>query len=80
MLGLHHGGAAFARYDGAVTNKVLDIMGVRLQQERGEVRERVATLRHLPLDLSAGSTRSIASMCTRVKMLYLCRDNIARFL
>ena len=80
MLGLQHGGAAFAQYDEEVTSKVLEIMGIHLQQERNQVRERVAALRTLPFDLSGGSMRSIASRHTRVKMLYLCRDNIARFL
>ena len=80
MLGLQHGGAAFARYDETVTSKVLDIMGIHLRHGRGEVNERVAALRTLPLSLSGGSMRAIASTHTRVKMLYLCRDNIARYL
>ena len=34
------------RYDETVTNKVLDIMGVHLQHERGEVSQRVQTRTH----------------------------------
>ncbi len=76
MLGLQ-GTEAFARFDGAVTDKLLGIMGVR---ECDRARERVAALRSLPLNLSGGAMRSIASAHTRTKMLYLCRDNnIARF-
>ena len=44
------------------------------------MRQRVSALRCLPLQLSGGATRSIARTPTRVKALYLCRDNIARFL
>ena len=79
MLGLQHGTEAFVRFDGAVTDKLLGIMGIHLPSERDRARERVAALRSLPLNLSGGAMRSIASEHTRAKMLYLCRDNIARF-
>ena len=79
MLGLQHGTEAFARFDGAVTDKLLGIMGVHLPGECDRARERVAALRSLPLNLSGGAMRSIASTHTRTRMLYLCRDSIARF-
>ena len=79
MLGLQHGTEAFARFDAEVTDKLLSIMGVHLADQRDNVRRRVAALRSLPLNLSGGAMRSIASEPTRAKMLYLCRDNIARF-
>ena len=79
LLQLRHGEAAFSRFDRAVTAKVLDIMGVLLQDERELVLERVDALRCLPLQLSGGAVRAIARASTRVKALYLCRDNIARF-
>ena len=78
LLQLRHGGDAFARFDTAVTAKVLDIMGVMLHEERELVHERVDALRGLPLQLSGGAVRAIARTSTRVQALYLCRDNIAR--
>jgi hypothetical protein len=70
---------AFSRFDKAVTAKVLDVMGVLLREERELVLQRVDALRCLPLQLSGGAVRAIARASTRVKALYLCRDNIARF-
>ncbi len=80
MLGLRHGEAAFGRFDDAVMDKVMELLGVHLQQgRRREFRDRIAALRSLPTHLSGGAVRSIAGVHARVKMLYLCRDNIARF-
>ena len=78
LLQLRHGGGAFSRFDRAVTDKVL-VVGVLVQGERELVLERVDALRCLPLQLSGGAVRAIARASTRVKALYLCRDNIARF-
>ena len=80
LLGLQHAGEAFERFDAAVTEKVLDILAMERQDDRDEMRQRVSALRCLPLQLSGGAMRSIARTPTRVKALYLCRDNIARFL
>jgi hypothetical protein len=63
MLGLRHGEAAFGRFAGAVTDKVMERMGVHLPQGRREFRDRNAALCSLPAHLLSG-------------MLYLCRDNI----
>jgi hypothetical protein len=81
MLGVRHGEAAFGRFECAVTDKVMELLGVHLQQGRRKFRDRVAALRSLPTHLSGGAVavRSIAEVHTRVKMLYLCRENIARF-
>jgi hypothetical protein len=74
------GSSDFERFDAAVTEKVLDNLTMERQDDRDEMRQRVSALRCLPLQLSGGAMRSIARTPTRVKALYLCRDNIARFL
>ena len=79
MLDLRHGQESFERFDNAVTNKTMELMGIHLPQEQQELGNRVDALRGLPSHLSGGAVRSIASVHTRVKMLYLCRDNISRF-
>jgi hypothetical protein len=63
----------------SVTDKVMELVGVNLPQGWREFRDRIAALRSLPTHLSGGAVRPIAGVHTRVKMLYLCRDNIARF-
>ncbi len=51
LLQLRHSGVAFSRFDKAVTDKVLDVMGELLRGERELVLERVDALRCLPLQL-----------------------------
>ncbi len=63
-----------------LTEKVLEILAMERQDDRDEMRPRVSALRCLPLQVSGGARRSIAHTPTRVKALYLRRDNIARFL
>jgi hypothetical protein len=76
LLQLRRGGDAFARFDTAVTAKVLEIMGVMLHEEHKLAHTDALCV--VALCSSAAERGEPLRTSTRVKAQYLCSDIIAR--
>ena len=68
----------FKAFDRAVTEKIMDIMGIPTEQV-GEWFDQVHNFRALPLRLSGGTVRRMAREQTRVGAVRLARDSVARY-